>query len=64
MIFSGQFTNIASGLRLARQTYAGRRGSRPNTENVVIMLTDGRANIEVNNLNTEVGFLHALLLLN
>ncbi len=46
-------TNLAEGLETARREILGQSGDRSNVPNVVLLVTDGKADLRVNDLSTE-----------
>jgi collagen type XIV alpha len=54
MVYIGDRTNIADGLQIVReQVFSGNPGDRPGVPNVVIVITDGKANERITETGTE-----------
>lgn len=58
--YIGKNTNTADGLRKIRTQVLGKAGDRPDARNVVVVITDGKANREQENTLTEAKKIKAL----
>ena len=57
IVYNGGDTNIAGGLRVARRDIFGQGGDRSNVNNIAVLFTDGIANVDANDIDTEAASL-------
>lgn len=57
LFYFGSFTNTQEGLQVARQNILQPSGDRPNVQNLVIVLTDGKSNLNEQQLPREAQLL-------
>lgn len=53
MPYLGENTNTAAGLRSIREEIFGKKGDRPDAQNVLILITDGYSNRDMNETKTQ-----------